>query len=1195
MRSPLYDIYDPYGILEQQARAGMLPDDEGVYRRRQPTLADLMPEEERSSMMGDLANRGMSMLSGLGWLLDTPGAAVRGTISGLMEGDPLKGVRSITAPSDERVTGRDLLRQAGMVGDEDNWWNWMGGFAGEVALDPLTYANPLALLGRGAYSAAGRAASKTGLLDNAAVQANRNNMGVREFLRSRTAQQLLDAAPEASRGRLTEEFANAAAGRGYDAADLLNQPLTGMMNVRIPGTEIGTTFSGGAVGDAVARGLDVFGESLKTFPLTGPVVNRITRNFDPSVMGRLDPADQWRAREAFYNAADLERAGRGELGEQLWRASQADTSTLPEGLRDFNSARVQNAIRDTIEAQLDPEQMARLVDQDAVRAVESVPEWSQYRSWYRRTLADAQARRAELGLTTPHMQSMYGTGYAPRQMQQFATEDLPNLAGRNPRELSQYTRGQRVYTTDDLVGRGRRGYTDIEGGTQTFRRLGTGEFGSSLRDRLRAAGDDDAPGMIDEAFAALGLERPYERLSADTGETMQSLREFLADTALSDVERAPAQRMLEGLESQARSMKVELADLLRQADNQFATTGRGFFDAHTASDMMRYGVGGARSEANAPMVIDSLLRAAQNTPAGAVPGGGAVPLLQAATDLGFDRNRIRDILSTRLPGTNIDAMSVPETIVSELGAIAGRTARDATSPLSKLWNSYTSAFKIGALANPAYHTRNLYSGFISSMSSGDMNPLSAIPSWAAGLQAGRGEYAPLIARLRDAPAFRGLNDNQILDQFMAGVARNPLGQGMISEADSVLSSAGQNLLPGVDQAPDILRSFYTPGRSWTDWLRDFTTVRGVDFGTDQLLGGRQGAGWLARNAPGETRNPLLMLHELAGRRGEDANRLGTYIEMLRQGASPDAAAARVFQTQVDYSPRAFTEFERGLKQYVPFYSYTRGIAPLIADNLIQRPGGVQGQVTRAIADFARPQEDTFIPEHLRNTASFAVPGEYGDEGQLRRFITNIDVPWADAVNLLSLGVGNTATERVLSSIQQTGLNLAGMTNPLIKTPLELLLNRQLYSGREMSDLYSWMEERGVPQGRILEQVGTALPGGTKANAIIRTLIDPRLSGGEKASKLAINNLLGVKVTDIDQDKTRNFAARQMMTDLLKSAPGVRSYENLSVPDDVLAAMPEEQRRMYLAYRILQSEAAKRARQRRAAENDPVQAILSGVR
>ena len=1191
MRSPLYDIYDPYGILEQQARAGMLPDEDGLYRRRAATLSDLMPPEERTSFLGDLANRGVSMLSGLGWALDTPGAVARGTISGLMEGDPLKGLRAIAAPSEERVTGRELARQMGLVGAEDNWWNWMGGLAAEVALDPLTYANPLAVLGRGAYTAAGRAAAKTSLLDNAAVLANREGMGPRQFLRSRTAQQLLDAASPDARRRLADEFATAASSRGYAASDLLNEPLTGLVSVRIPRTEIGTTFSGGAAGDLLATGLDTLGSSLQTNRFTGPVVNRLVRNFDPSAMGRLNPDDQMRAREAFYNAADLERASREALGTQLWRATQADASMLPEGLRDFNSSRIQNAIRDTIEAQLDPDRMAQLVDQEAVRALESVPEWSQYRSWYRQALTDAQTRRGALGLQTPFAQGLYGTGYVPRQVQQFATEDLPALAGRNARRVSQYNRGQRVYTVDDLVGYGRRGYTDIERGAETFRRLGAD---APLRDALRAAGDDAAPQLIDDAFRTLGLETPYERLASDTGETMQSLREFLADTALTDAERAPAERMLQGLQSQARSMKVELADFLRQADNQFAATGRGFFDAHTASDMLRYGAGGARSEANAPLLVNSLLEAAQNVSAGSVPGGGAVPLLQAASDLGFDRNAVRDIFQSRLPGANLDAMSVPETVISELGAIAGRVAPDSTSPLAKLWNSYTAAFKIGALANPAYHVRNLYSGFLSTLSAGDVDPLSAIASWRAGLQAGRGQYAPLIDRLRNAPAFRGLSDEQILRQFMRGASRNPLGQGIISEADGVLSSASQGLFPGADRGPDVARAFYNPDRSWTDFLRDFTTVRGVDFGTDRLAGG-EGAGWLSRNAPGETRNPLLMLHELAGRRGEDANRLGTYVEMLRQGASPDAAAARVLKTQVDYSPRAFTDFERTLKQYIPFYSYTRGIAPLIVDNILQRPGGVQGQVTRAIADAARPREDFFIPEHLRSTASVAVPGEYGDDGQLQRFITNIDVPWADTVNMISPGVGSTATERLLSSIQQTGLNIAGMTNPLIKTPLELLLNRQLYSGREMSDLYSWLEERGVPQGRILEQFATALPGGAKANSIVRTLIDPRLAATEKASKLAINNLLGVKVTDIDQEKTKSFAARQMLTDLLKSAPGVRSYENLSVPDEVLATMPEEQRRMYLAYRMLQSEAAKRSRARKAAAGDPARALLGGLR
>ena len=80
------------------------------------------------------------------------------------------------------------------------------------------------------------------------------------------------------------------------------------------------------------------------------------------------------------------------------------------------------------------------------------------------------------------------------------------------------------------------------------------------------------------------------------------------------------------------------------------------------------------------------------------------------------------------------------------------------------------------------------------------------------------------------------------------------------------------------------------------------------------------------------------------------------------------------------------------------------------------------------------------------------------------------------------------------------------------------------------------------------------------------------------------------MTDIDLDKQREKAARQMLNELLSSTPGVRTYENISVPEDVLQSMPEQQRRMYLLYKVIQSEAAKRARERKKQELDPMQLL-----
>jgi hypothetical protein len=1141
MRSPLFDQYDPYGMVEQRARRGMLPDEDGMYRRRRARLEDLMPPEERQSLLSDLANRGQSALVGLGWLLDVPGSLARGTIDGLMDGDPFRGVRTAFLPgeSDQRVSGRDLLRRFNLAGGDDNWLNWSAGLATEVVTDPLFYLNPAAILGRGAYSTAGRVANRAGLLDNAALMAHREGMGVREYLRSRTARDLLGAAPGSA-----DDWARAG-GR----ESLLDQRLAGLMELRVPGMDQGATISGGALGDTLARGLDRFGEGLKYNPITGPLVNRLRKNFDVSVMEQINPDAQWSAREAFAGMQARQRDMRGAFAQRLDAARQA---AAPEGFA-FDR-RINNAIRDTLERDLDPTRYGDIIDQEALRAIDATPAWSNYRQYLRDALGEAQTRRAGQGLETPTASSLYDTAYAPRQAVRFARENLPEM-NRLPRDRSAYNRGARVFTLDDVVGRSRRPYTDIEGGSQTFRRLMGGpdaidtlRDGAALRDRLRAAGDAEIPAILDAEFGRLGLEAPFERV---------------------------------GDAAQANTLKVQLGDLLRTADNQYAEQGLGLFDNDLATDFLRYGVGGARSEANATVVLDNLLQAATDMPADNIPGGGYANLIQAATDLGFNDTRLRDIIADRFPGitpAEIAAMSVPEQTVRSLAAIAPRTAQAADNPLSKLYRSFTGAFKVGALARPAYHVRNLYSGALSTLSGGEANPLTAIPSWWAGFQAGRGNYQPAVNILRNAPGYRGLTDDAIRSQFLTGAARNNMSQGLISEADDLLSGAAAEIIPGA--SPPRPANLYDSSRSLPEFLRDTLTVRGVDFGLDKLFG-RGGQDFATRAAPAETLSPLLRLHEKVGTHIEDANRLGTYIEMLRRGASPDAAARQVIKTQVDYTPQAYTQFERAAKKLIPFYSYTRGITPLAVENLLYRPGGVQGQTTRAITDLARPRDDSFTPESLRGTASIPLPGRMGDEGQLQRFITNIDLPWTAPFELIDTGVGNTMADRATDAVQRTLMNIAGTTNPLIKGPLELLVDRQLYSGREMSDLYSWMAERsGSPQGRLAEQALMNAPGGSQINALARTLLDDRLPLSERALKLAINNTLGLKVTDIDEQKSREYAARQMLTQLLRANPGVRTYENLSVPDEALAAMPEEQRRLYLAYRVLQSQAARRARERR---------------
>lgn len=1175
-RSPLFDFYDPEGILSQQ---GMLDDD--PFGTRQPTLADLMPEEEKQSMLQGLANATTSGLGGLGWLMDTTGAASRGFLSGLAKGDPFGGaVKSMSAPletTEERVDGRDLLRQLNLIGKKDTLLNWAAGLGVEIITDPLTYTPALPFVAAKALlSPAARAASRAGLLGDLALVARKAKVGPREYMMTRTPQQLIDDVG----GNAQELFENAARAKGLDPSRLADQRMNTLTEFRLPGMERGIPISlGKTIDTGVARTFDRLGETLSAAPVIGPVVNRLVAKFDPTVMGRINPEEQWRAREAVAGARAGERAFKEREAMALLAARKAG--------EEFNDPVIQNAIVDSIEAAT-PERLATLAPEslDAIARMEAVPAWRAYRDFLKDEIAGRQKRLEALGVHTPVAEDPTGLGFFPRQQIEFASPRKPQVPWNVPRTGRPYDRGELIYNLDDVVGMSRRPYLRSISREQ-MRRLTSGDKAAALRDRLFGASDNEIPDIIDQASREMGVPLPYDSMPNSSGRTVESLKQFLSDPALTAAERAEPEKMIRELERQARENKIRLGQLLRSVDRQLADSGRGLFDRDTAADILRYGVGGARSEASAQVVTNALVNAASDIAAGDVPAGGFVNLMAAAQGLGFNPKLLEGVLAkdARLAGRDIATLSVPQKLVEELKAYAPRSFEPERGIGGRLWDSYTNAFKVGALANPAYHARNLYSGYLSSLTAGGMNPISLIRSMAAGGAAGRGNYKGVINRLRKSPAFQGMSDEEIVEKFLAGGARNNLGQGQIM--DNNLANDAQNLLVGQDaqrKVPWFGKGglLYDPSRTVSDWF----TVRGVDF-----AGAAKG---LDRPTPSRTLNPLIDLHERTGRWVEDKLRIGTYIEGLRQGMSPDAAAELVAKTQVDYSPQAFTQFERNLKRYIPFYSYNRGIAPLVAENILLRPGGLQGQVTRVVASGARPSEDSFLPDDLKKTTAIQLPGQYGTDGNLQRYLTKIDLPWRGLVDLVSPAAGNTAGEAFGKTLLRTGMNLMGQLNPLIKGPLEYLTDRQFYSGRELSDTYSMLEQDLGPQARWVEQLIANAPGGSKLLGLVRTARDERLSPQDKAIKLLVNYGSGVGITDRDPEKARSQAARAMLTELLKSTPGVQSYENLTVPEEALQRMTPAQRDMYLLYKIIQGESAKRARERKKAEMDPM-AMLGAVR
>lgn len=1209
VRSPLFDIFDPYDTLS----AGLLPEaDEEIDPiglipiKRRPQISDLLPEEEKRGMLRSLADAGTSGLSAVGYLLDTPGALVRGVLAG----KPL----SVFGSSEDRVTGRELLRQYGMTGDKDTWSNFGTGLAAEVLLDPFTYVNPLAILGRGAYTQAGKALAASGRFRNAAeaayegfeptlqqaargAQARRAGMGVREYTRNLTPRQAIAEAADPAQALL--DYQQQARRFGVDPNDL-DLPAAGLADFRIPLTNIGGTYRGGEWADRLTQSIDAAGEWSKRNPYTGPVVSTLNAAFHAPSGGTLNPDVQWDARIARAQADRMNEAQEllrsrqlreamnvdaGAVAEQI-RAAGGTAPVIPENLRRFNSTDVQRALVDFAESSSVPAAPGSFGpvaktsgDSVADWVMENVPEFRAMRDLYVNSPRQARAAAEAAGLPAPLWQGESGTEFFPRQLKWWQRIRNPLRPNAVPRTEKPWTQGERVLNTADNFGRGRQEYTDIPGGQRTFRML-TGNASSALdsgalQQALIGADADDARRLLSGAFRQIGVDRPY----------MNEIRRIVRSPEYAVATGAEKRAMLAPAVERMQGNQDQLIDLLRGSDLQFAETNTGIFDTPGWTNLRRYERGQNRVLANSDRVVQRLQASIQPIGRGGLTDG-MVQLTDAANRLGFDADNFRQMWQ-RQYGTDITNLAVPENMVEALRTISQPSRLgDAERGMVGLIDQFTNAFKVGALASPAFHVRNTYSGATNAATFGAFNPLD----WWAALRASQGNTDALARRLENAPGFQGLSPAERVARFQDLTGANRIGGGTIY--DDITGLPEQEIRGtwlGAGNEPSVGRAFYNPNRSWPQALSDFFSLRGVG---------------VTQNPAARNTNPLLVANDAIGSQVEDALRGGVFLNQLRKGVDPGAAADLVRMSQVDYSPQAFTSFERNfMKRALPFYSFQKGILKSIGNNLLYRPGGLQGQLVRAVTRGTQPSENNFVPEHLRQSAAIPLPADlpwiFGGSPKegLQRYLTNIDLPFESTFNLFTPGIGATASAVLGDTIAKVGSNVLGMSNPLIKAPIEYITNRQLYTGRDLSDLYSVLERDIGEVGRPLEQaVVNFLPFGARGLGLYRQLTDQRLDPSERYTKAAWNLLAGAKLTDIDQERSKQLAARQVLNNMLSTTPGVRTYENITVPEDVLRGMPREQQQMYLLYKIIQSEAAKRARDRKKqqAALDPL-AVLNAVR
>lgn len=256
---------------------------------------------DEDSLLSKLGGKALSGLSWVGQTIGKPGRAARGLLAGqpgeLANLLPFSDTLGITDP-DKSVSGDDLLDKWGLrdksrdkpEGFFETVADAAPGFAAEVATDPLSYLT----FGGSATNQAGKLAQKIGALPkNAAGR-------IRGFSSVEDIGKLM--------GRSVPEATAQAAKVGVDVNSLLNQPLGGLANVRVP--FVGDVATLGT-GDA-ARHLAEFGEKVGgKLAYSGPG-RYLSSMFDPTVEGKTTEVEQrlLRANEPYYRNAqsDARRA-----------------------------------------------------------------------------------------------------------------------------------------------------------------------------------------------------------------------------------------------------------------------------------------------------------------------------------------------------------------------------------------------------------------------------------------------------------------------------------------------------------------------------------------------------------------------------------------------------------------------------------------------------------------------------------------------------------------------------------------------------------------------------------------------------------------------------------------------------------------------------------------------------------------------
>lgn len=1113
------DLFDTGpDLFATRRRKQAIPDLFGgaLLSDEQPGMTEVTPQE-RDSVLREVGALTGGTLSRVADTLAIPGDLTRGLLTG----------------TGGRVTGRELLRQYGLVGEEDNWGNFVAGLGADILTDPLSYLSGPAK----ALTPVGTAVKKAGLLDTAATAATRKaiDTGLDDALlptvakRNRTA---LEAT-----GRNLSTFDPATVGRplygprtaqrvtsmddlikyaddpasaekslrevlGNDEFERLRGEagLSKSFGVGLPfqDPKIVGDFLGKGFGDKYADALDTLGAAIRW----SPAGRQVSAMFDGKTGGALD------AEQQITNIADVkarERLGGIATGAHTYHLSKV-ASQHPEVFQgDEANRRLGRYLEGTGDA--------------ADRAyVESRPALKEYADWWINNRQDYIRESKRAGLAANELRDAYGIDYLPRK-----AEAILEMAGKRNRKLGTAL----SHMTGDMMGRTEA--MQVPGGRDTIIDLSRDTFVSGSK---RAAANDNeaAQHIMDVLNAKVQSGQPAV-------EYKQALNIARVLHTLPDevVQKSP----LFG------QHPMEMIGGYMRGRNEAIATANTLYDslATMARDMPFSEVGGTGRHISLAEAIERLgLKTYDDATFDLLDeaGDAARPLAGATQQM---RKRLAQVFNVGDPDQiKLSEFSVPEEHVNRL--LRGREAFEAGEAAQNLVNyldHYTQAWRGSILTWPARAVRDLYSGALSNWLEG-ASSMDGIRAARALMQEGP-ESETFQRVLKSISRYAG---DDGLAQFYDDLARSGLIQAtqFTAPGASVVGKGALSNLPGYTPvtAKTILSELAPKdGRTWGQFGRDFVTWK------SQL------------NPLTETKNPILLAGEQMNSLTDGINRLSGYIELLRQGYDPQAAARAMKRAHVDYT--SLTGFERTwLKSLFPWYSFQSRIFREVLRQLIEQPGGRYGQLirgTEALQD--EGDENAYIPSGMRSQFAFPIPAEFGGRPtpQSQVYLTDLDFPGFDQINMIE-------TPGTWSGMASgTARQIAMQLHPMYRMGIEAGVGQDLFTNRPLGESTSPLDailrsvtgDQNADVPFLIDKGAEILPFAGRPLYAARSLLDTRGDRPlwDRALSTAVNATTGIKRRAVAQQDVLSDATREIEESI---DPYTREFKQVFIPEAMQPSVPQ---------------------------------------